>query len=187
MASAVKVTPKQCPDLHAKLQIACTTLGVAMPDMFIQQNPLVNAFTGGVEKPIIVLHSALIERLNEEETLAVIAHEVGHIHAEHVLYLTAARLFEALANFGAARLILGRHSQRRPFTSISDLACFGDHQMGRGPRVRRSDEDQIANAGRSNYLFRWERRITRRAACRKQACCVCTDRSADYVSLFLER
>ena len=32
MASAVKVTPKQCPDLHAKLQIACTTLGVDMPE-----------------------------------------------------------------------------------------------------------------------------------------------------------
>src|SRR5688500_8158653 len=107
MASAVKVTPKQCPDLHAKLQIACTTLGVDMPDMYIQQNPLVNAFTGGVEKPIIVLHSALIERLNDEETLAVIAHEVGHIHAEHVLYLTAAKLMEALANLSVARLIPG--------------------------------------------------------------------------------
>ncbi|PYS97917.1 MAG: peptidase M48 [Acidobacteria bacterium] len=107
MASAIKVTPKQCPDLHAKLQIACTTLGVDMPDLFIQQNPVVNAFTGGVEKPIIVLHSSLIERLNDEETLAVISHEVGHIHAEHVLYLTAARLLEALANFGAARLIPG--------------------------------------------------------------------------------
>jgi Zn-dependent protease with chaperone function len=107
MASAVKVTPKQCPDLHAKLQIACTTLGVEMPDLYIQQNPIVNAFTGGVEKPIIVLHSSLIERLTDEETLAVIAHEVGHIHAEHVLYLTAARLIEALANASVARLIPG--------------------------------------------------------------------------------
>lgn len=107
MASAVKVTPQQCPDLHAKLQVACTTLGVDMPDLFIQQNPLVNAFTGGVDKPIIVLHSALLERLNDEETLAVIAHEVGHIHAEHVLYLTAARLMEALANLSVARLIPG--------------------------------------------------------------------------------
>lgn len=96
MASAVKVTPTQCPDLHAKLQIACTTLGVDMPDFFIQQNPIVNAFTFGSEKHVIVLHSALIERLNDEETLAVIAHEVGHIHAEHVLYLTAARIMELL-------------------------------------------------------------------------------------------
>ncbi len=96
MASSVKITPAQCPDLHAKLQVACTTLGVDMPDFFLQQNPLVNAFTFGMEKHVIVLHSALIERLNDEETLAVIAHEVGHIHAEHALYLTAARLFELL-------------------------------------------------------------------------------------------
>jgi Zn-dependent protease with chaperone function len=97
-ASAVKVTPKQCPDLYAKLQVACTTLGVDMPELFVQQNPTVNAFTGGVKNPVIVLHSQLIERLNDEEVLAVIAHEVGHIHAEHVLYITAARLLEALAN-----------------------------------------------------------------------------------------
>jgi len=108
MASAIKVTPKQCPDLYAKLQIACTTLGVDMPELYVQQNPVVNAFTGGVEKPIIVLHSALIERLNDEETLAVIAHEVGHIHAEHVLYLTAARLIEALTNASLAQLIPGK-------------------------------------------------------------------------------
>jgi Zn-dependent protease with chaperone function len=107
MASAVKVTPLQCPDLYAKLQIACTTLGVDMPELYVQQNPVVNAFTGGVEKPIIVLHSSLIERLTDEEVLAVVAHEVGHIHAEHVLYLTAARLLEALANvaLGSAPVI----------------------------------------------------------------------------------
>ncbi|MBA2501974.1 MAG: M48 family metallopeptidase [Pyrinomonadaceae bacterium] len=101
-ASAVKVTPQQCPDLYAKLQIACTTLGVDMPELFVQQNPVVNAFTGGVERPVIVLHSSLIERLTDEEVLAVVAHEVGHIHAEHVLYLTAARLLEAVANVALA-------------------------------------------------------------------------------------
>lgn len=106
-ASSVKVTPKQFPDLHAKLQIACATLGVEMPEMFVQQNPVVNAFTYGSEKHIIVLHSGLLEKLNDEEVLAVISHEVGHIHAEHVLYLTAARLMEALANASIARLIPG--------------------------------------------------------------------------------
>src|SRR6185295_13915882 len=95
-ASSVKVTPKQAPDLHAKLQIACTTLGVEMPDLFVQQSPVVNAYTYGVEKSVVVLHSALLERLTDEETLAVISHEVGHIHAEHVLYLTAARILELL-------------------------------------------------------------------------------------------
>jgi len=102
MASAVRVTPQQCPDLHAKLQVACTTLGVDMPELYVQQSPIVNAFTGGVERPVIVLHSSLLERLTDEEVLAVIAHEVGHIHAEHVLYLTVARLLEALANVALA-------------------------------------------------------------------------------------
>jgi len=108
MASAVQITPKQCPDLHAKLQVACTTLGVDMPDFFIQQNPMVNAFTGGVDKSVIVLWTGLVERLNDEELLAVIAHEVGHIHAEHVLYLTAARLIEALMNASIAALVPGK-------------------------------------------------------------------------------
>src|SRR6476469_9545981 len=96
-ASAVRVTEKQCPDLYAKLQIACTTLGVDMPELFVQQSPIPNAFTGGVKRPVIVLYSALLERLTDEEVLAVLSHEVGHIHAEHVLYLTAARLIEFLA------------------------------------------------------------------------------------------
>ena len=96
-ASAVKVTQKQCPDLYAKLQIACATLGVDMPELFVQQSPIPNAFTGGVKRPVIVLYSALLERLTDEEVLAVVSHEVGHIHAEHVLYLTAARLIAPLA------------------------------------------------------------------------------------------
>lgn len=104
MASSVKITPLQYPDLHAKLQVACTTLGVDMPDFFLQQNPLVNAFTFGMERHVIVLHSALIERLTDEEILAVIAHEVGHIHAQHVLYLTAARIFELLMRVGVSAI-----------------------------------------------------------------------------------
>jgi Zn-dependent protease with chaperone function len=57
-----------------------------------------------MEKHVIVLHSSLIERLTDEEILAVIAHEVGHIHAEHVLYLTAARLFEVIMNIGVSAI-----------------------------------------------------------------------------------
>src|SRR5918997_3368503 len=101
-ASAVQVTPKQAPDLYAKLQVACTTLGVDMPDLFILQSPTVNAFTFGVERHVVVLFSGLIERLTDEEILAVVAHEVGHIHAQHVLYLTAARLLELIAEASLA-------------------------------------------------------------------------------------
>lgn len=129
MASAVKITPQQCPDLYAKLQVACTTLGVDMPDFFLQQNPVVNAFTGGVDKAVIVLWTGLVEKLNDEELLAVIAHEVGHIHAEHVLYLTAARLIEALMNASVAAVVPG-----------SDIIKF------------------LVSAGISSALLAWARR-----------------------------
>jgi Zn-dependent protease with chaperone function len=119
MASAVKVTPNQFPDLHAKMQVACTTLGVEMPDFFIQQNPLVNAFTFGMERHVVVLHSSLIERLTDEETLAVIAHEVGHIHAEHVLYLTAARIFELLTKTSLSMIPGGELAKFLLNTTIS--------------------------------------------------------------------
>jgi len=128
-ASSVKVTPKQAPDLHAKLQIACTTLGVEMPDMFVLQSPIMNAFTYGTEKSVVVLHSALLERLTDEETLAVISHEVGHIHAEHVLYLTAARIIELLMNASVAKLLPG-----------SEIIKF------------------IVSAGISSALLAWSRR-----------------------------
>lgn len=129
MASAVQITPRQCPDLYVKLQIACTTLGVDMPDFFIQQNPVVNAFTGGVDKSVIVLWTGLVEKLNDEELLAVIAHEVGHIHAEHVLYLTAARIIEMLMNASVANLFPG-----------SDIVKF------------------LVSAGISSALLAWARR-----------------------------
>lgn len=119
MASAVKITPQQYPDLHAKLQVACTTLGVEMPDFFLQQNPLVNAFTFGSERHVIVLFSGLIERLTDEEILAVVAHEVGHIHAEHVLYLTAARIFELLMQAGMSAIPGGEIAKFILNTTIS--------------------------------------------------------------------
>ncbi len=36
------------------------------------------------------------DQLNDEEVIAVIAHEFGHLHADHVLYMTMARLLLVL-------------------------------------------------------------------------------------------
>jgi Zn-dependent protease with chaperone function len=170
----VKVTPTQCPDLHAKLQVVCTTLGVDLPDLFVQQNPIVNAFTTGVEKPLIVLHSGLLEHLTDDEVLAVIAHEVGHIQAEHVLYLTAARLFEALANASVSRLVpgseiikaliaIGINSSLMAWARRAELSCDraallvvqDPHVVGRtmmklagGTSASRMDYEQFLEQGR---------------------------------------
>lgn len=51
----------------------------------------INAMTMGVEEPFIVIYAGLLERMSEEEIFAILAHEVGHIHNQHLLYTMAAR------------------------------------------------------------------------------------------------
>jgi Zn-dependent protease with chaperone function len=105
-ANTVKVGPDQYPDLNAKLDVACCTLGVPKPDLYVTvSDPIFgtgvgfNAMTTGVEKPFIIGYAALMERLDDREILAVLAHEVGHIHAEHMLYTTAARLLAMVTQY----------------------------------------------------------------------------------------
>ncbi|MGQ9897341.1 MAG: M48 family metallopeptidase [Acidobacteriota bacterium] len=110
-ANGVKVSEKQCPDLHAKLEVACQTLGIQeLPELYLSvTNPLgggglgFNAFTSGVERPFIVLFTPLIERLDDIEVLAVIAHELGHIHCHHLLYKVAAELLFQLGSYALSR------------------------------------------------------------------------------------
>lgn len=53
-------------------------------DIFISQNPFLNAFAIGYVKPYtIVLHSAIVEELTEQELTCILAHEMGHIKLKH--------------------------------------------------------------------------------------------------------
>jgi Zn-dependent protease with chaperone function len=90
MGRAVHVTPKQCPKIYKLFREACDILDMPEPDLFIISNPQPNAFTLGVERPIIAVHSGLIDLLTEEELMGVLGHELGHIKAGHVLYKTIA-------------------------------------------------------------------------------------------------
>jgi Zn-dependent protease with chaperone function len=54
----------------------------------------------GVEQPMIILQSGLVSILEPDELKSVIAHEVGHIHSEHVLYSTVLRLLLNIGSIG---------------------------------------------------------------------------------------
>src|SRR5262249_16740521 len=51
----------------------------------------VNAFTSGHNNPFIVLQTELLEVMDDNEVMGVIAHELGHIKCGHVLYKMMAR------------------------------------------------------------------------------------------------
>ncbi|MDJ0746142.1 MAG: M48 family metallopeptidase [Xenococcaceae cyanobacterium MO_167.B27] len=100
IASSVLVSEKQLPDLHKLLLDACKILDVEPPQLYVQQNPVPNAYTFAMrgKKPFIMLHTSLVEMLTPEEVQAVIAHELGHLKCEHGVYLTMANLMVLAAN-----------------------------------------------------------------------------------------
>jgi Zn-dependent protease with chaperone function len=104
IGQAVHVTPKQCQKIYKVFKEAADILDMHEPDLFVTNNPYPNAFTFGVERPFIVLHSGLVDLLTEEELMAVLGHELGHVKAGHVLYksiaITLAKLFSQLFGFG---------------------------------------------------------------------------------------
>jgi Zn-dependent protease with chaperone function len=108
VAQTIRVSPVQCPQLYILLQEACAILDVAEPELYVAQMPTPNAYTSGCERPYIVVTTGLLDLLNENEVLATIAHELGHIKCGHVLYKTMARGITLLLNLiGKMTLGLG--------------------------------------------------------------------------------
>jgi Zn-dependent protease with chaperone function len=70
-----------------KLVARCSEiLSCPVPDVYITNSPVMNAYTVGHRRTCIVLHSALIEAMTADELSFVIGHEIGHIKCAHGLY-----------------------------------------------------------------------------------------------------
>jgi Zn-dependent protease with chaperone function len=94
IASSILISEKQLPDLYQLLVSACDILDIEIPQLYIQQNPVPNAYTLAMrgKKPFIVIHTALLDLLNPQEIQGVIAHELGHLKCEHGVYLSMANI-----------------------------------------------------------------------------------------------
>ena len=97
-ADAVRIGPKQYPDIHDSLVRVCEVLDTEVPPLYISQTPMVNAGAVGMDNPFIVLNSSLIELASPEEVEVVLGHEVGHIMSEHALYRTLLFLLLAMSS-----------------------------------------------------------------------------------------
>jgi len=86
MASSIRLSPTQLPELYNRLPPICKKLGINEPEFYLKMDPMPNAWTFGDTKTYITITSGLVETLTERELDAVIAHECGHILCRHVLY-----------------------------------------------------------------------------------------------------
>lgn len=89
LATSIRVSPRQYPELHHLLNQCATTLDLQpIPELYVQRDPKPNAMTLGIDKPIIVITTGLLDLVDEEGLRFVIGHEVGHVVSGHALYRT---------------------------------------------------------------------------------------------------
>src|SRR5712692_5559190 len=103
LGGAVRLGERQLPGvwvLHREV-FHVLDLDDAVPDLYLTQFPLANAYTIGSKKPIVLLNSELLHLLDDSGRRAVLAHEAAHVHSDHVLYQTALLI---LVRLGTSRL-----------------------------------------------------------------------------------
>src|SRR6478609_10021080 len=103
LGSAVKVDERQFDRVHRLLtDVGATLDATELPELYVSANPFLNASTIGMNKPTIVVNSALVDLLDEEELRFVIGHELGHALSGHALYQSLLwRLVSMAALFNA--------------------------------------------------------------------------------------
>jgi Zn-dependent protease with chaperone function len=89
LASSVRASPEQFPNLYNSMLDGCYILDLPkVPELFISQNPLVNAMTLGTDKPFIVITTGMVDLFDQEEMRFIIGHELGHVLSGHSVYRT---------------------------------------------------------------------------------------------------
>ena len=86
LGSSVRLGHDQLPHiwvLHRECFNALDLAGV--PDLYMTQFPIANAATIGTDRPVVIVNSELVRILDDDGRRAVLAHEAGHVHSNHVL------------------------------------------------------------------------------------------------------
>jgi Zn-dependent protease with chaperone function len=126
-ANAVRVTASQYGWVYDQHLRVLDTLDLGWePELYISQTPFVNAGALGVERPFVLINSGAVDVLTPVELETVLAHEVGHIASDHVLYRTVFTLLLMLgqrqipiAGIAISAIILAMAEWNRK----SELSC----------------------------------------------------------------
>jgi Zn-dependent protease with chaperone function len=108
LGSAVRLGQEQLPRIWVLHRQVFNTLDMErVPDLYLTQFPLANAFAIGTDRPIVVLNSELVRILDDEGQRVVLAHEAAHIQSDHVLYRQALAILLMLGSSMRIPLLAG--------------------------------------------------------------------------------
>jgi Zn-dependent protease with chaperone function len=88
LASSIRVGPKQYPELDRLRHECAETLDLPVPNLFVYQDPRINAEAVGMDEPFIRVSTGLVELMSHESLRFVLGHEMGHVLSGHAVYRT---------------------------------------------------------------------------------------------------
>jgi heat shock protein HtpX len=109
MARAREVSPQEVPDLYSVVQDVASAAHLSMPKVAIIDSPQPNAFaTGRDEKhAVVAVTTGILNLLDRDELMGVLAHELGHVRNHDILIASIAAtvagaitMLARLAGFG---------------------------------------------------------------------------------------
>ena len=88
LANMIKATEHCMPRVFLLMAKTAKTIGMDAPDVYVYNDPIMNACTYGETNPFVCISSSCIEKMDDEELMCLMAHECGHILCKHSLYLS---------------------------------------------------------------------------------------------------
>ncbi len=127
LTHAKAITRKSQPKLYNMLENMCISRGIPMPALQVMDSPALNAYASGINNKTfsITFTKGLIEKLNDDEVEAVMAHELTHILNRDVRLLIVSIIFVGIISTlfeAVARGLLRSSTSTRKKSSFAIIA-----------------------------------------------------------------
>jgi Zn-dependent protease with chaperone function len=146
LSHAIRLGPRQLPHIYRLLPPICEAFGIPEPELYLMPGPP-NAWTTGHTRTAVVLHSPLLEELDEDQIQAVMAHECGHILAEHLLYRQMAGSIVAVGDVAGSvnptLAAIAKLAQGRMTTALLDWYRKSELTADRAAAVYMGDPEPL--------------------------------------------
>lgn len=158
LANMVKATNRCMTRVYLIMKNTADSIGIEVPEVYIYNDPEMNAFTYGESNPFICISSSCVEKLDDEELMCLMAHECGHILCKHALYRSVVNFIMELGDYtrlisysltGPIYLALQYWSRRSEFSADRCAAAVTGEQVFQ--RLMTKLASGLSDIGSDNY------------------------------------